>query len=45
LHVVRVISLRGKVEVELDHRDLMRAYPDPETALAVSITGLVAISD
>jgi hypothetical protein len=34
-----------KVGVELDHRDLTRAYPDPESALAVRITGLVAISD
>jgi hypothetical protein len=39
------MSLRGKVGVELDHRDLTRAYTDPETAQAVSITGLVAISD
>ena len=45
LRVVRVMSLRGKVGVELDHRDLTRAYPDPETALAVNSTGLVASSD
>ena len=38
-------SLSSKVVVEFDHRDLTRANSDPETALAVSITGLVAICD
>jgi len=42
---VRRKSLSCKVVVEFDHRDLTWAYADPETALAVSITGLVAISD
>ena len=38
-------ALSRKVFVEFDHRELTRAYADPETALAISITGLVAIGD
>jgi hypothetical protein len=38
-------ALCPKVIVELDHGDLTRAYADPETALAISITSFMAIGD